>query len=94
MAQFWCEFTKEVLTEFLNEDYIIKDFSLKPNKDTDKKTKNPALVKQNTEVAMGSVNASDRQSFKKDLDQAQLSERVQIINEHIAEEQKDGLSKE
>ena len=24
MAQFWCEFTKEVLTEFLNEDFIIR----------------------------------------------------------------------
>ena len=24
MAQFWCEFTKDVLTEFLNEDFLIK----------------------------------------------------------------------
>ena len=24
-AQFWCEFTKEVLTEFLNEDFHIKE---------------------------------------------------------------------
>ena len=24
-SQFWCEFTKEVLTEFLNEDFAIKE---------------------------------------------------------------------
>ena len=24
-AQFWCEFTKEVLTEFLEEDYSMKE---------------------------------------------------------------------
>ena len=33
MAQFWCEFTKEVLTEFLHEDFLIKDTKL------EKKTK-------------------------------------------------------
>ena len=27
MAQFWCEFTKEVLTEFLNEDFLIKEMN-------------------------------------------------------------------
>lgn len=25
MAQFWCEFTKEVLVEFLHEDFLIKE---------------------------------------------------------------------
>ena len=25
MAQFWCEFTKEVLSEFLEEDYQINE---------------------------------------------------------------------
>ena len=29
MAQFWCEFTKEVLTEFLNEDFLIKEMQAK-----------------------------------------------------------------
>ena len=24
-SQFWCEFTKEVLTEFLNEDFVIQE---------------------------------------------------------------------
>jgi len=24
-SQFWCEFTKEVLTEFLNEDFAVKE---------------------------------------------------------------------
>ena len=24
-AQFWCEFTKDVLTEFINEDFLIKE---------------------------------------------------------------------
>jgi len=27
MAQFWCEFTKEVLTEFLHEDFLIKELA-------------------------------------------------------------------
>jgi hypothetical protein len=25
-SQLWCEFTKEVLTEFLNEDLAVKEF--------------------------------------------------------------------
>ena len=33
-AQFWCEFTKEVLTEFLNEDFQIKEAQWN-NKDGD-----------------------------------------------------------
>ena len=24
-SQFWCEFTKDVLTEFINEDFLIKE---------------------------------------------------------------------
>ena len=32
MAQFWCEFTKEVLTEFLNEDFLIKEMNGKENR--------------------------------------------------------------
>jgi len=32
MAQFWCEFTKEVLTEFLNEDFLIKELNLEKDK--------------------------------------------------------------
>ena len=30
-SQFWCEFTKEVLTEFLNEDFLIKEMQAEQN---------------------------------------------------------------
>ena len=35
MAQFWCEFTKEVLTEFLNEDFLIKEMHNETKKKPD-----------------------------------------------------------
>ena len=38
-SQFWCEFTKEVLTEFLNEDFLIKE--MQAEQANKKQTKKP-----------------------------------------------------
>lgn len=42
-SQFWCEFTKEVVTEFLNEDLIIKELQ------AEKRTR---LVHTNTDQSL------------------------------------------
>ena len=79
MAQFWCEFTKEVLTEFLNEDFLIKEMNGKENRkqaNLASATVVAETIGDNNSQAIPSVKASSKHNNQNENLGNQLSDRV------------------
>ena len=87
-AQFWCEFTKEVLTEFLNEDFQLKEAQWNNKDGGDQKLesqrvnseKNHKLSSKNPENEQPDLVFQD-ETFKKTYEEDELKEIKRVSSD-------------